>query len=185
MDPLTIALLAMQAAGMVTDWFGTKQQVALSRMGTKIEQAGIESNIAQNTLNYEEESLGAMKQLRQNLGSQAAWLAAHGVRGNAGSALSVTTKSISNANADERMRRMNMLSRDAQLKAGKTMSQLHQSGTEQDIWNSFARRSLNTIGVTSYLTGGGKTGSPGGGGKSVTGTALSSQAGKSFGLTHS
>lgn len=170
--PLAL-LLAMQAAGMVVDWWGSKQQVALSRMGTQVELAGINANIAQNTASYEEDSLAAMKELRQNLGTQAAYLAAKGTRGNAGSALVVTNQSISRSNADERMRRMNMLSREGQLRANKTLAQLHQAGTEQDIWNSFAKRTINRI----------PTSTSGGGGGDVYGTALSKGASSSFGLT--
>ncbi len=138
-------LLALQAAGMVTDWMGTKNQADIARWGSKVEQAGIESNIATNRLEYEEQSLASMKELRKIMGSQAATLAARGTRGNAGSGLSLSFESVSNFNADERVKRMNMLNNEAQLKAGKTISQLHQIGNNQTLWNSFGQRTISKI----------------------------------------
>ena len=61
-------MLAMQAAGMVTDWIGTRQQQMFADMGAKVQQAGIESNIELARLESEDESVNAMKQLRQTLG---------------------------------------------------------------------------------------------------------------------
>ena len=151
-------LLAMQAAGMIVDWYGSKQQIALGRMGAKVEQAGIESNIAQSRLETEDQTVEAMKQLRQNLGSQAALFAARGQRGNAGSALLISNESVSNFNADKRMRDINQKGREAALKAGMTMSKLHQSASESDIWNSFLKRSANNFPASSFGNFGGSSG---------------------------
>ena len=38
-------LLAMQAAGMVVDYMGNQGQIALGRMGTNIQEAGIQASI--------------------------------------------------------------------------------------------------------------------------------------------
>src|SRR5690348_6584482 len=129
-------LLAMQAAGMVVDYFGTQRQIGMGRMGAQMEQEGIESNIQMTRLESEDASLNAMRQLRENLGSQAAIFAARGVRGNTGSALSLTTQSISNFNADERTRRMNLLGKEAQLRASKVLSGLHQLTSETQLGQS-------------------------------------------------
>lgn len=155
-------LLAMQASGMVVDWLGKNEQVKLGRIGAQIEQAGITANIAQSRLEAEDASLQSLKQLRQNLGTQAAVFAARGVRSGAGNALSFMTESVSNFKADERMRKINQLGREAELKAGSTLSKLHQQTRENTIWNQFRTDVFNKI---------------------STNPETYKQLGKSFGLT--
>jgi len=79
-------LLAMQAAGMITDFFGTQNQAQLMKMGMKVQQAGIESDLAMTKLESQDASLQAMKQLRQTMGTQIATMAARGTAAGAGSA---------------------------------------------------------------------------------------------------
>jgi uncharacterized protein YutE (UPF0331/DUF86 family) len=79
-------LLAMQASGMIIDWLGTRNQQMYADMGAKLQQAGIESEIEQNRLQTENDSLQEMKNLRQTLGTQAAIFAARGTRAGVGSA---------------------------------------------------------------------------------------------------
>jgi hypothetical protein len=138
-------LLAMQAAGMVVDYMGNNEQVRLGKMGAEIEQAGINSNIASSRLQYEDESLQAMKQLRQNMGTQAAMLAARGTRPGAGTAALFGNESVGNFNADERMRKINFLSNQANLKAGVTLSKLHEKTFENTQWNTFKNNLINKI----------------------------------------
>ncbi len=149
-------LLALQAAGMTIDWFGKRQQVAMGRMGAKIEQAGIDANVAMNRLEAEDASLQAMKQLRMTLGSQAAIQAARGTNAGVGSALMVGRESESNFNSDERVRRMNLLGREASLKAGKAISSLHQDANEAEIWSQFRTSAFDKIGTAAigYKAGG-------------------------------
>lgn len=138
-------LLALQASGMVVDWLGENQQVKLGKMGEKIEQAGINANIQTTRLETEDASLQAMKQLRMNLGTQAVMLAARGQRGGVGTALAFQQESLSNFKTDERMRRMNQLGNEARLKAGVTLSKLHQQAFEGKSWNEFRTRTVNRI----------------------------------------
>lgn len=138
-------LLALQAAGMVTNWLGAKNQIEIGKMGAQMEAAGIEANIASSRLQAEDESLRALKELRMNLGSQAAILAARGVRSGAGSPVGIREESFHNFESDERMRRMNMLNREGQLRAGKTISQLHQAGTQAAVWGEFRNNTLSTV----------------------------------------
>ena len=146
MEPISVSiLLAMQAAGMVVDWMGTNKQNEYGRMGAKIEQAGIAANLATNRLQAEDESLSAMKQLRQNLGTQAAIFAARGMKGGTGGAVTSTFESIGNFNSDERTRRMNLLASQASLKAGMTLSKLHQNTSEAQQWNQFKNRVIARI----------------------------------------
>ena len=155
-------LLAMQASGMVVDWLGMRNQQQFADMGANLQQAGIETNIYQTRLEAEDASLQAMRQLRQTLGTQAAIFAARGTNPGAGSALAITTESIANYNADERMRRMNLMGRENALKTGGAISKLNQAGSNTKLWQSFAQRSLNRFPTSSRAWG---------------------QVGKSFGLT--
>jgi hypothetical protein len=155
-------LLAMQASGMIVDWIGTRNQQKFADMGAKLQDASIESNIEQNRLQAEDDSLQALRKLRQTLGSQAAIFAARGTRGGAGSALSVTTESMGNFNSDERMRRMNLMGRETALKGGRLINRLNQQGENTKLWSGFAQRTFNSF---------------------PTSPAAWGQAGKSFGLT--
>jgi len=136
-------LLAMQAAGMITDYFGTKNQDELMNMGMKVQRAGIESNLYQTRLESQEASLQAMQQLRQTLGSQIAVMAARGTSTAGGSAVSLLNESISNFNSDERIRKLNLLGRENQLRAGSAMSRLQYSSDSSKLWQSFAQRTIN------------------------------------------
>jgi hypothetical protein len=138
-------LLSLQAAGMIVDWFGKRNQIEMARMGEKITQAGIESNIEMTRLESEDASLQNMKNLRLNLGAQAAWNAARGTRSGAGSALALTSESIANFKADERARVINTNAKIAGLKAGIAMSKLHQGASEARIWNEFSQSVINKI----------------------------------------
>jgi len=138
-------LLAMQAAGMVVDWYGRKNQIDMARMGEKINQAGIEANINMTRLETEDASLQSMKNLRMALGTQAAIQAARGNRSNAGSAVALSTNAINNFNADERTRRINQVGREATLRAGGVISKLHQDAYENDIWKEFRTNAFNNI----------------------------------------
>lgn len=163
-------LLAMQAAGMVVDYLGTKQQAAWGEYGAKIQQAGLEANIQQTRLETEDASLVALQNLRKNMGTQLAIFAARGTNPGAGSALSLLTENISNFNSDERMRRMNLLGRENTLKAGGAIAKLNQAAESSKLWNSFAQRTISNIPLGSL--GGGR------GANSFTGSSA-----RSYGLT--
>jgi hypothetical protein len=141
-------LLAMQAAGMVVDYLGAKNQAALAKMGYQLQQSGIESQIEQTRLESEDASLQALKKLRQTMGTQLAIFGARGTNPGAGSAFTLLNESVGNFNSDERTRRLNLLGRMNELKAGKTISMLNQSSDVSKIWGEFSKRSLNRFGTT-------------------------------------
>lgn len=136
-------LLAMQAAGMITDYLGAKSQDEMMKMGMQVQQAGIEANLAQTRLESQEGSLAAMKQLRQTLGTQIATMAARGTSTEGGSALSLLNESVSNFNADEKVRKLNLLGKENQLRVGSAMSRLQYSGDSSKLWQGFATRTMN------------------------------------------
>lgn len=164
-------LLAMQAAGMVYDWYGNQKQKEAGRMGLAVEKAGIESNIELTRLDAEDATLNAMKKLRQNLGSQAALMAARGTAGNAGTALMFRADAESKFGSDERTRKINQLGREAQLRAGSVIADLHQTVGESQMDSALAKRFFNQLPVASI----GKIGS------SFAGSSASSKG--SYGLT--
>lgn len=138
-------LLAMQAAGMVTDFLGTRNQADLMNQGMKVQQAGIAANIEQTRLETEDASLQSMKSLRQTLGTQIATFAARGTSTAAGSATSLLNENFANFNADERMRRLNQVGKENQLRAGGLISRLQNSGDTSKLWQGFASRTFNSF----------------------------------------
>jgi hypothetical protein len=97
----------------------------------------------QTRLETADASLEAMKQLRQNLGTQIAVNSARGTSTAGGSALSIFNQSIGNFDADERVRKINELGQENQLRAGLVMSRLQNSGNTSKLWQGFAQRTLN------------------------------------------
>jgi uncharacterized protein YukE len=136
-------LLAMQASGMVVDYIGSRNQNTMTNMGMKVEQAGIESNIYQTRLETEDASLQSIKQLRQTLGSQIAVFAARGTSTGGGSAISLLNESVSNFNSDDRMRRLNGLGKENQLRGGAALSRLQNASDVSKLWQGFASRTIN------------------------------------------
>lgn len=138
-------LIGMQAAGMVIDYLGKDDQIEMAKRGEQLEQERIQRDIQTTRLEAEDASLQAMKNLRRNLGTQAVMLAARGTRGSAGSALTFSQESISNAKSDERTRRINQLGREASLRAGSKLAELHQKAFEQKTWGDFTTSIVNKI----------------------------------------
>src|SRR5271165_512932 len=138
-------LLALQAAGMVFDFFGKQNQIAMSKLGAQVEQAGIDANIQTSRLQAEDASLQSMRQLRKNLGTQAAILAARGTRPGTQNSVLAMNESVGNFNADERMRKINQLGNEAQLKAGKVLSTLHEKTFENNTWGEFRNRAFSKL----------------------------------------
>lgn len=140
--PITL-LLAMQASGMITDYFGAKSEANMMKLGIKVQRAGIEANIAQLKLETEDQSLQAIKQLRQSLGSQIAIMAARGTSTAGGSSVSLLNESVNNFNTDERIRRLNALGKENQLRAGNASSILQYNSDVSKLWQGFSSRTVN------------------------------------------
>lgn len=137
-------LLAMQASGMIVDFFGAKSQAEMMDMGMKVQQAGIEANIMQTRLETQNASLNSMVELRKNLGSQIAIQAARGTSTVGGSSASLfLNESVGNFNADEQTRRLNSLGKENQLRAGAAISRLQNSSDTSKLWQGFATRTIN------------------------------------------
>lgn len=146
-------LLSMQAAGMIFDYMGTKYQAELIKMGSQIQQAGQEANIQQTRLEAEDASLQAMVKLRKTMGTQLAVFAARGTNPGAGSAFTMIQESLGNFKSDERMRRMNLLGRENELKGKGTISRLNDAAESSKLWKGFTGRTINTLSSSSDVYG--------------------------------
>jgi hypothetical protein len=138
-------LLSMQASGMIVDFFGALSQQSQMNMGMKVQQAGIEAEIENNKLEAADASLAAIKNLRQNLGSQIAANAARGTQSGAGSAFLGMNESEGAFNADEKVRQLNTLSKENQIRANGLTSMLQNSTASSQLWQGFANRTFNKI----------------------------------------
>lgn len=142
--PITI-LLAMQAAGMITDWYAVQQEKAMGSMGESLNKAAITSNIETERLKAEDDSLMAMQRLRQTIGSQIAIQAARGTSSGAGSALSIMEQSKSQFGQDEQARRMNLLAKENELRAAGVLSGLHELKSETDLGRKLSQDMFNNL----------------------------------------
>lgn len=128
-------LLALQAGGMVVDYLGKQKQVSTSKTAAALEQQQINQQITLSRLQYEEESVASLRELRQNLGTQMAISAARG--GGSSNSIIAMQESINAQGSDARIRKINQLSQEAALKTNKRLAELHQKTYENNIWNEF------------------------------------------------
>lgn len=133
MEPITAFLLSMQAAGLVFSLHEKKTQMGYIQQGRALEKAAIDANLEQLNYEYQEQSLNSMKQLRQNLGTQAVMNAARGTKSGVGTALVKTQSAISAQSQDEQARRMNLLAKEANLRASNVLSGLHTLQSETQL----------------------------------------------------
>jgi hypothetical protein len=145
MLPLTGILLGMQAAGMIVDYTQTRRQQGLIQAGREIEQAQYEANLEALRAQSAQESLYSMQQLRANIGTQIAVQAARGTSSAAGTAVSLRTASQSAFQQDEQTRRMNLLAKEADLRASNVLSGLHATASETQLGQAMTGRFLNMI----------------------------------------
>lgn len=141
--PFAGILLAMQAAGTIVNLSSQRRSQKYIELGRTLEQAAIENNLDAIRLESTQSSLEEMQQLRKNIGSQIALNAARGTRSGAGSAGIATQQSIRTFNQDERKRRLNLLSREADLRASNVLSGLHTLQSETRLGQKVTSDLLN------------------------------------------
>ena len=155
-DP-SMALLAFQAAGMVIDYRNTRSQQKLIHQGRQLEQASIETNLEAVRLESSQASLAEMKELRQNLGTQIAMQAARGNAPGAGSSITMQAAAVGAFNTDERTRRMNLLAKEANLRASKILSGLHSLQSETQLGQALTSRFIKSVPVSAAFDKFGET----------------------------
>lgn len=142
---IQFALLAMQAAGMVVDYYAVQQEKALGRMGTKLTNAAIDSDIDMLRAQAEDESAMAMQRLRQTVGSQIALQASRGAASGAGSALAAMKETEGVYNKDKQARRMNLLQSENELRAKGVLTGLHQLKSETELGRKLGKSIFSKI----------------------------------------
>ena len=142
---LEIFLLSLQAAGAISDVIGTQQQVNTVRRGAQVEKELIETRIAEEQLGASLAAVDSMKALRQTLASQRAMFAANGTNPGAGSAFIAQATSINEAGSDERIRRINLLSKEATLRAGGALTAMHAIAGETQLGQQLSKRLFEQI----------------------------------------
>jgi len=145
-------LLGMQAAGMIVDYTQTRRQQGLIQAGREIEQAQYEANLESLRAQTEQESLSAMRQLRQNIGTQIAVQAARGTSSAGGTASTLRQTSMAAFSEDERVRRMNQLAKEADLRAGNVLSGLHALSSQTQLGQAMQQRFINLIPISSMMS---------------------------------
>ena len=136
---MSIFLLSMQAAGLVFNMNDYKNNQEMISAGRNLEKAALDTNLEALNYDYQQSSVAAMKQLRENIGTQIVTQAARGTDSGSGTALVLNQKSISNYNADEQTRRMNLLAKEANLRASDVLSGMHTLQSETELGRKTAK----------------------------------------------
>lgn len=142
---LEIFLLSMQAAGAIGDMIGTDSQQRVLRKGAQLQQENIATSIEEQRLASSLAAVDAMKALRQVLASQRAIFGARGTNPGAGSAAIVGATSVHEHGVDERIRRMNLLSREHNLRAQSSLAGLHALAGETQLGQALSNRLFEQI----------------------------------------
>lgn len=133
MDPMTMGFfISLQAAGSLLSWNDSKKRMDLMRQGNALDNAATQRNIEALALSAADESLNEMTALQRNLSTQLAVQAARGT-GAGGSAASLASDSVRAASRDESKRRMNLLAKTTDLRAGKALSGLELLSSETKL----------------------------------------------------
>ena len=146
--PLDGFLLAMQAAGAIYNINEMKGQKKLIKMGRDLEQAQFESNLEAARVEASEGSLAELQQLRQNIGNQIAINAARGTSSANGSAAGSLQASERTYAKDEKARRMNLLAKETDLRAGNVLSGLHTLQSETKLGQSLTNQIFNQLPIS-------------------------------------
>lgn len=133
MDPMTMGfLISLQAAGSLVSWNDSKKRMDMMRYGNAVDNAATQRNIEALGVQAAEDSFQEMRQLQQNLSTQLAVQAARGT-GGGGSAAALAADSVRSVGRDESKRRMNLLAKQTDLRAGKALSGLELLSSETKL----------------------------------------------------
>lgn len=144
-------LLSMQAAGAIFSLTQAHSNQKLIQKGRELEKSAFEANLETIRLQSAEDSLSEMKALRENVADQIANNAARGVSSGAGSAARGISKSEQIASKDERVRRMNLLAKENQLRANDVLSGLHTLTSETKLGQSITGQIFQNLPVSSLV----------------------------------
>lgn len=149
MEPITAFLYSMQAAGLVVSAYNANNQQKIIKMGRELEQNQFETNLEAIRLEAADQSRNELNALRKNVSSQIVMDAARGNR--AGPSAWGATEARSSFENDERKRRLNLLAKESQLRAGNVMAGFDLLRSETQLGQSLTKDIMNTIPTTSLL----------------------------------
>lgn len=128
-------LLAMQAAGMVTNMLGRHYQDQLSQIGAQLDQANIQNQILSTRLQTTQSAIVSMQNLRRTMATQNAIFAARGTAPGVGSALAISEDSQSAYGQDRQTQILNQYAKETALKSRQASSALGELATQQKLAN--------------------------------------------------
>lgn len=147
--PIPVAMyLGAMAAGVVSSIYSAGQQHKINEQTAELNQAALESNLEMLSLQSAQQSLRGMQELRQTIGSQIAMQAARGTA-MAGSALVLGAQSVSRFYDDERVRRLNLLTRQTQMRATGVAQGFKTLESETRIGQSLSQQLFNNLPTSS------------------------------------
>lgn len=133
MDPMTMGFfISLQAAGSILSWNDTKKRISMMHTGNAVDNAATQRNLEALGLQAASESYDEMRKLQENLSTQLAVQAARGT-GGGGSASALAESSVRSASRDESRRRMNLLAKQTDLRAGKALTGLELLSSETKL----------------------------------------------------
>lgn len=149
MEPITIFLIMMQAAGTVTSMIGARAQQRYMEMGRKLSKEQLETNLLALKLKAGDESLDEMVSLRKSIGSQIAYNAALGRKG--GSAVSSQQEAYETFRRDERRRELNLSGASISLKGQHLLEMFSSLNQQKQMGFDMAQKFFNTISTSGLL----------------------------------
>jgi hypothetical protein len=146
--PLDGFLLAMQAAGAIYNINEARGQHKLIQTGRNLEQAQFQANMEALRVESSEASLNELQQLRQNIGMQIVINAARGTSTANGSAARSLYNSEQTYGKDEKARRLNLLTKQNQLRAGNLLSGFQTLQSETKLGQSLTDQIFNRLPIS-------------------------------------
>lgn len=138
-------LLSMSAAGIFSSVKGYQEQKGYLNIGRDLDKAALDANLEALRTQAGQESLSALHELSENISNQIVMNAARGTASGAGSAQTALQKSESNFGKDEQTRRLNLLMKENNLRAGGILSAFQTLESETKLGQSLTSQIFNSI----------------------------------------
>jgi len=143
-------LMGAQAAGMLLDASSQRKANRWSDRGRQLDEAEINLRMNQERLQFEQESLSSLENLREVMASQRAMFAAQGRMPGVGSTRSIEERSKTQFTNEERARGLSQGFREHYLKSQVALSQIGASGKKAQQGMDLFSKSLNMFNPGSF-----------------------------------
>lgn len=132
------------AAVIAFDFISTSNQQQIIEFGREVERASFATNMEALLAQSNQSSFIGLEKLRENVANQIVNNAAKGTASGAGSAFGQIQKSESAFGQDERVRKINLLSKQASLTANSSAAQLGAISSQTQLSQALASRTFKT-----------------------------------------